>query len=103
MSKRTDESLRGARREAEKINRKAILDAREETLEIRTKAENDMRSRKGQLAKREKDVKAAQQEQVDVEFPHRHFEVARHAWLASQKRDREKVEGWGILRPVAAP
>lgn len=67
MSKRTDESLRAARREAEKINRKAILDAREETLQIRTKAENDMRSRKGQLAKREKDVKAALQEHADTE------------------------------------
>jgi len=57
---RADETIRGARREAEKIKQTAIMEAREETFRERKKAENDARSRKGQLQKRERDLRAAQ-------------------------------------------
>lgn len=57
MKMRVDEATRAARREGEKIKRKAELDAKEETLEQREKAERDMRSRRGQLTKKEKDLK----------------------------------------------
>jgi ribonuclease Y len=58
MKKRADETLRAARRAAEKAKRKGILESREEILRQRNKADRDLRSRKGQLAKRERDLKA---------------------------------------------
>ena len=61
MRQRADEAVRSARREGEKIKRKALLDAKEEVLRQRNKADHDLRSRKGQLGKREKDLKAASQ------------------------------------------
>ncbi len=61
MRKRGDESVRAARRTAEKAKRKAILESREEILRQRNKAERELRSRKRQLLKRERDHKAAQQ------------------------------------------
>ncbi|NIQ87442.1 MAG: ribonuclease Y [Acidobacteria bacterium] len=64
---RVDEATRAARREGEKIKRKAHLDAKQEVLAQREKAERDMRSRRGQLNKREKDVKAERQELRDAE------------------------------------
>jgi len=51
--------LAGSQREADKIKKAAILEAREEIYAQRNKAEQDYRSRKGQLAKRERDLKAA--------------------------------------------
>lgn len=62
---RTDESLRAARREAEKIKHRAMLEAKQQVLEQREKAERDLRSRKGQLAKRERDLRAHQDELQD--------------------------------------
>jgi len=56
MKMRVDEATRAARREGEKIKRKAELDAKEATLKQREKAERDLRSRRGQLTKKEKDV-----------------------------------------------
>jgi ribonuclease Y len=58
---RSDEMIRAARREAEKIKRRAILESKEAALKQRDKAERDLRSRKGQLAKRERDLKSAEQ------------------------------------------
>ena len=55
--KRADETTRAARREAEKIRHKAVLEAREEILEQRGKAERDIRSQRGQIQKRERDLK----------------------------------------------
>jgi ribonuclease Y len=55
--KRADEMMRGARREAEKTRQSTVLKAREEVFQQRKRAENDMRSRKGQLQKREKDLR----------------------------------------------
>ena len=54
---RVDEATRAARREGEKIKRKAHIDAKQEVLAQREKAERDMRSRRGQLNKKEKDLK----------------------------------------------
>jgi len=59
MQKRTDEALRSARREAEKVKRTMLLEARERILAERDKTENDLRSRRGQLQKRERDLKTA--------------------------------------------
>ena len=57
--KRSDEMIRNARREAEKARQTTVLKAREEIFQQRKKAENDMRSRKGQLQKRERDIRAS--------------------------------------------
>ena len=46
-----------ARREAEKAKRSAILEAREEIFRQRAKADNDLKSRKGQLMKKERDLR----------------------------------------------
>jgi ribonuclease Y len=57
--KRADETLRHARHEADKAKRAALVELREELLAQRNRAENDVRSRRGQLLKQERDVKAA--------------------------------------------
>ncbi len=57
--KRADEMIRNARREAEKVRQVTVLKSREEIFQQRKKAENDMRSRKGQLQKRERDIRAS--------------------------------------------
>jgi ribonuclease Y len=67
MGKRVDEGLRAARREAEKIKRKAMLDAREEALRERNAADREIRERRNQLAERERELKAARQEQQERE------------------------------------
>jgi ribonuclease Y len=59
MKKRSDEAVRAARREAEKSKRKMMLEAKEQILRQRNKAERDIRSRRGQLQKRERDLKWA--------------------------------------------
>ncbi|MCH9008804.1 DUF3552 domain-containing protein, partial [candidate division KSB1 bacterium] len=64
---RVDEATRAARREGEKIKRKAHVDAKQEILGQREKAERDMRSRRGQLNKKEKDVKAERRKIRDAE------------------------------------
>ncbi|MCP3981980.1 MAG: ribonuclease Y [bacterium] len=61
MHKRADETVRAARREAKKLKLQSILEAKEEVLEQRSKAEQDLRSRRGQLLKRERDAKSRQQ------------------------------------------
>jgi len=57
---RVDELLRAARREGEKAKRDLLLAAKEEALAQRNKAEQDLKSRRGQLLKRETDLQAAQ-------------------------------------------
>ena len=59
MKMRVDEATRQARRAGEKTKRRALLESKEEILRQRQKYERDTRSRKGQLAKREKDIKQA--------------------------------------------
>ena len=98
MRKRGDESLRAARREGEKTKRRAVLEAREEVLKQRNKADRDLRSRKGQLAKREKDIKAARQAQEEFEAQVRRREEqlsetqsAIDTQTAEVERSREEV------------
>ena len=67
MKMRVDEATRAARREGEKIKRKASLDAKQEVLEQREKAERDLRSRRGQLNKKEKDFKADRKRIAEAE------------------------------------
>lgn len=59
MRKRGDEAIRAASRAAEKAKRAAVLEAKQEILAQRNKADRDLRSRRGQLQKRERDLKAA--------------------------------------------
>jgi ribonuclease Y len=65
--RRIDEMLRGSRREAEKAKRTALLQAREESYEYRNKVERDLRSKKGQLVKRERDLNRHRQKIQDLE------------------------------------
>jgi ribonuclease Y len=67
MRIRVDEMTRGARREAEKIKQSSILQTREEIFRQRKKADADLRSRKGQLQRRERDVRAAGQKLKETE------------------------------------
>ena len=55
--KRSDETIRNARREADKTQRAAVLEAKQEILAQRNKADRDLRSRRGQIQKRERDLK----------------------------------------------
>ena len=56
VKRRSEEILHNARRDAEKSKRTALVEAREEIFRQRNKADNDLRSRKGQLLKRERDL-----------------------------------------------
>lgn len=66
-SRRADEMEHAARRDADKAKRAALLEAKEEILRQRNKAENDLRSRRGQLQKRERDLKVQRQALQDLE------------------------------------
>jgi ribonuclease Y len=68
VRRRAEEVLHNARREAEKAKRAALVEAREEILLQRNKADNDLRSRKGQISKRERDLKTQQQAFQDLEL-----------------------------------
>jgi ribonucrease Y len=83
VHRRSEEILHNARREAEKAKRTALVEAREEIFRQRNKADNDLRSRKGQLLKQERDVKTQRQALQDQELD-----------LARQRdalQEREKV------------
>ncbi len=67
VHRRSEEILHNARREAEKAKRTALVEAREEIFRQRNKADNDLRSRKGQLLKRERDLKTQRQALQDLE------------------------------------
>jgi ribonuclease Y len=90
MKKRADETLRAARRSAEKAKRKAILESREEVLRQRNKADRDLRSRKGQVAKRERDLKASAQQlqEQEIELARREEALA-ESEAALQTREKE--------------
>ena len=93
MKKRADESLRAARRSAEKAKRKAILESKEEILRQRNKAERDFRSRKGQLAKRERDIKAEAQALQETEGElDRRAEALKESEQEVEQRNREVAE-----------
>ncbi len=55
--KRADETVRSAAREAAKMKHAAVLEAKQQILAQRNKADLDLRSRRGQLQKRDKDFK----------------------------------------------
>jgi ribonuclease Y len=68
VHRRSEEVLHNARREADKAKRTALVEAREEIFRQRNKADNDLRSRKGQLLKRERDVKTQREALQDQEL-----------------------------------
>ena len=59
-SSRAEDLQRSASREAENLKRQQIVEARDQILKEKTKADSDLRSRKGQVAKRERDLKQLQ-------------------------------------------
>ncbi len=65
--RRTEDLLRTSRREADKARRAALLRAREESFEQRNKVERDLRAKKGQLVKRERELNLQRQQQQDIE------------------------------------
>ncbi len=91
--KRADEMIRNARREAEKARQATVLKSREEIFQQRKKAENDMRSRKGQLQKRERDIRAGtrtlQEEETELKRQNEALEEVRRA-LAARESELEQ-------------
>ena len=65
--KRAAEVVSAGQREAEKAKRAAVLEARDEIFQARNKAERDLKSRKGQLLKKEKDLRQLRQGLQDIE------------------------------------
>ena len=91
---RIDEMDRNAKREAEKAARTSILEAREEILRQRSKAEGDFRSRQGQLLKRERDLKALARAQQDLEADlARQREGIRETETSLAERESEVARG----------
>ncbi len=90
--KRADETIRNARREAEKAKRAGVLEVKQEILARRNKADRDLRSRRGQLQKRERDLKASiqarQEEQAALDRAQEEIREGQ-AGLADQKRELE--------------
>ena len=58
---------RSAAREAENLKRQQIVEARDQILSEKSKADSDLRSRKGQVAKRERDLKQLQDGLAEIE------------------------------------
>jgi ribonuclease Y len=92
MKVRADETLRGARRAAEKAKRAALLEAKEEILAERNKVERDLRSRRGQMKKQERDIKAAseglQERQLDLDRSREELDEA----TQQLAKEREEVD-----------
>jgi ribonuclease Y len=65
--RRAEDILAGARREGDKVKRNALLEAREEIAQARNKADRDLKSRKGQLVKKERDLRQLRQGLQDME------------------------------------
>jgi len=55
-----EEIQRAATREAESVKRQQLVETRDQILREKSKADSDLRSRKGQVAKRERDLKQLQ-------------------------------------------
>jgi ribonuclease Y len=92
--KRFDEMHRTAVREADKAKRAAILEAKEEILAQKNKADRDLRSRNGQILKRERDLKQSRQELVDQEAEiSRQRDLIQEAEQALAVRERELETG----------
>ena len=90
--KRADETIRNARREAEKAKRAGVLEVKQEILARRNKADRDLRSRRGQLQKRERDLKASiqarQEEQAALDRAQEEIREGQ-AGVADQERELE--------------
>jgi ribonuclease Y len=65
--RKSDEMHRQMVRDAEKSKRAAVLEAKDEIIKERTKAESDLRSRKGQIVKREREMKDLRQSLAELE------------------------------------
>ena len=90
VRRRSEEILHNARREAEKAKRTALVEAREEIFRQRNKADNDLRSRKGQLQKHERDLKTQRQTLQDLEVDlGRQREVVQERDTALAAKDEE--------------
>lgn len=74
-----EEIQRGALREGESVKRQQVMEAREQILRDKSKAEGDMRSRKGQLDKRERELKQLRDSVSELEAEVQRQREAIHA------------------------
>jgi ribonuclease Y len=92
MRQRADEALRAARREADKVKRLAILESKEEILAERNRADQEIRSRRGQLQRRERDLGNARQNLQEREAKLRRREEETETAEAGLRARTEEVE-----------
>jgi ribonuclease Y len=64
---KAEELQRAGKREAENLKRQQLVEARDQILREKSKADADLRSRKGQVAKRERDLKQLQDGLAELE------------------------------------
>src|SRR5260221_14020981 len=77
---KADELQRAGKREAENLKRQQLVEARDQILREKSKADSDLRSRKGQVAKRERDLKQLQDGLAELEAEnHRQREAVAEA------------------------
>lgn len=92
--RRTDELHRQGMRDADKAKKAALLEAREEILREKQKADRDFRSRRGQLLKQERDLKTARQQIAEVEADvARQREAVHESERELQSREAELARG----------
>ncbi len=98
---KAEEFQHAASREAENLKRQQIVEAREQIIKEKTKAESDLRSRKGQVAKRERDVKQAEDALAETEVE---LQRTREATAEAEKdlaaREAELVTGREALEQL---
>jgi len=98
---KAEDFQRAAAREAENLKRQQIVEARDQILAEKSKADLDLRSRKGQVAKRERDLKQLQDGVAESEAENQRQREAlletekelaqREAQLASDRDILEKL------------
>jgi ribonucrease Y len=64
---KADDVARASQRDADNVKRQAVVEAREQILRDKSKAEGDLRSRKGQIVKRERELKQLRDSLDEVE------------------------------------
>ncbi len=90
---RSEEVVRNAERAADKVRRAKVLEARQEILQQKNRADRDFRNRKRQLQKRDRDIKAARRalEEAETALQARNQELER-AQQTLDGRDKQLEE-----------
>ena len=81
-----EEIQRAASREAENVKRQQLVEARDQILREKSKADSDLRSRKGQVAKRERDLKNEFVAPFSPSWRNSRDVLLKPAWLADIAR-----------------